>query len=56
MLADGTWIFLLEALLALVLGVLIVWWTLPRKPKTRADTDADRGGRGKGPPAPPPQR
>jgi hypothetical protein len=31
MLADGTWIFLLEGLLALTLAALIVWWTLPGK-------------------------
>jgi len=54
MLADGSWVFLLEALLALVLGALIVWWTLPRNRKTGADQDAEHGGRAKGRPTPPP--
>jgi hypothetical protein len=51
MLADGTWIFLLEALLALVLAVLIVWWTLPRKP--RGSPGADRSGDALAPKEPP---
>jgi hypothetical protein len=51
MLADGTWIFLLEALLALVLAVLIVWWTLPRK--SRGGREAGSGGDGRAPKEPP---
>jgi hypothetical protein len=54
MLADGTWIFVLEALLALVLAVLIVWWTLPRKrarPRSKDDAAA-RGEKGAPPRAP----
>jgi hypothetical protein len=33
MLQSGFWVFILEGVLALVLAVLIVWWTLPRKKK-----------------------
>lgn len=36
-----TWVFL-EILAALGVAVLIVWWTMPRKP--RRDEDADRKG------------
>lgn len=32
------WVFL-EIGLALAIAVLIVWWTLPRKPRTRDDED-----------------
>lgn len=42
MLADGSWIFLLEALLALVLAVLIVWWTLPGKRKHDPRSEPER--------------
>lgn len=31
MFADGMWIFYLEALLVLALGLFIVWWTMPKK-------------------------
>lgn len=40
MLADGTWVFVLEGLLALILAVLIVWWTLPSKREHHAPTEA----------------
>jgi len=33
MIAGGFWVFILEGVLALVLAILIVWWTLPRKKK-----------------------
>ncbi|MBL8385184.1 MAG: hypothetical protein JNM90_19020 [Burkholderiales bacterium] len=49
MLADGMWIILLEMLVALALGLFIVWWTWPRgrKPAERdpaapEDKDTDR--------------
>jgi uncharacterized membrane protein YccC len=32
------WVFL-EIALALVIAVAIVWWTLPRKPKSRDEKD-----------------
>ena len=32
------WVFL-EIGLALAIAVLIVWWTMPRKPRTRDDED-----------------
>jgi hypothetical protein len=32
------WVFL-EIGLALAIAVLIVWWTLPRKPRAREDED-----------------
>jgi len=32
------WVFL-EIAVALAIAVLIVWWTLPRKPRTRDDED-----------------
>lgn len=38
-----TWVFL-EILVALAIAVLIVWWTIPRKPRGRDDEG------GKGPP------
>lgn len=41
MIESGLWIILLESLLALVLLVLIVWWTMPRAKKSsgaRADS------------------
>ncbi len=45
MLADGTWIFVLEALLVLVLAVLIVWWTLPgKRPPPVRPSDAQAPG------------
>ena len=31
MFEGGVWIFYVEALLALALGLFIVWWTLPKK-------------------------
>jgi len=31
--SSGLWIFVLEAGLALALLILLVWWTLPKKPK-----------------------
>jgi hypothetical protein len=37
MLEGGFWVFVLEGVLALVLAVLIVWWTLPRKKKDDRD-------------------
>jgi hypothetical protein len=37
MLEGGFWVFILEGALALVLAVLIVWWTLPRKKKDDRD-------------------
>jgi len=37
MLEGGFWVFILEGVLALVLAVLIVWWTLPRKKKDDRD-------------------
>ena len=40
MFADGSWIFLLEAGLALGLAVFIVWYTLPAKKKTADKTAA----------------
>jgi hypothetical protein len=33
--SSGLWIILLEAGVALALLLLIVWWTLPKKPKDR---------------------
>ncbi len=34
MFESGLWIIILEAAVALVIGVLIVWWTVPRdKPR-----------------------
>jgi len=33
MIAGGFWVFILEGVLTLVLAILIVWWTLPRKKK-----------------------
>lgn len=38
--ADGSWIFLLEAGLALGLAVFIVWYTLPAKKKPADKTAA----------------
>jgi hypothetical protein len=32
--SSGWWIFLLEAGLALALLAFIVWWTLPKAPKS----------------------
>jgi len=32
------WVFL-EIALALAIAVLIVWWTLPRKPRSRNEDD-----------------
>ena len=32
--SSGLWIFLLEAGVALAILAFIVWWTLPRKPKS----------------------
>lgn len=38
--------FLLEGGVALLLLVLIVWWTMPRKPKVpRKDSDTNRSER-----------
>ena len=31
MFADGMWIFYLEALLVLAIGLFIVWWTMPKQ-------------------------
>jgi len=31
MFSNGLWVILLEVLVALGLGVFIVWWTLPRR-------------------------
>ncbi len=34
MFESGLWIIILEAAVALVIGILIVWWTVPRgKPR-----------------------
>jgi len=30
---SGFWIFVLEAVVALAVAILIVWWTLPKKKK-----------------------
>jgi hypothetical protein len=35
-----TWVFL-EILVALAIAVVIVWWTIPRKPKEGSD---EKGG------------
>jgi hypothetical protein len=37
MLQGGFWVFILEGVLALVLAIFIVWWTLPRKRKDDGD-------------------
>jgi len=44
------WIFLLEAGLALALLAFIVWWTLPKAPKS-GDRDPKEPHRGEEPPA-----
>ena len=36
MFEGGMWIIYLEMLAVLVIGALIVWWTLPRKKKPDA--------------------
>jgi len=41
--SSGLWIFLLEAGVALALLAFIVWWTLPRKPKS-SDRAQERPG------------
>ncbi|HEX9571695.1 MAG TPA: hypothetical protein VF969_05515 [Burkholderiales bacterium] len=41
--SSGLWIFLLEAGVALALLAFIVWWTLPRKPKS-GDRAPERPG------------
>ena len=38
-----TWVFL-EILLALAIAVVIVWWTIPRKPKGRDDEGGPPAG------------
>jgi hypothetical protein len=37
MLQGCFWVFILEGVLALVLAIFIVWWTLPRKRKDDGD-------------------
>ena len=34
------WLLIVEALAALALLLLIVWWTLPRRPRPRDDDEA----------------
>jgi len=41
-----TWVFL-EILLALAIAVLIVWWTVPRKPRGGDDSGGGRVDYGK---------
>jgi len=36
--SSGLWIILLEAGLALALLLALVWWTLPKKPEQRDDS------------------
>ncbi len=31
MFESGAWIIILESLVALAMGILIVWWTVPRQ-------------------------
>ena len=40
MFEGGMWIIYLEMLAVLAIGLLIVWWTLPRRKKPGADQNA----------------
>lgn len=37
MFEGGVWIFYVEVLMVLALGGFIVWWTMPRKKKSREE-------------------
>ena len=43
MFESGMWIIYLEMLAVLVIGALIVWWTMPRKKKPAASESPTRG-------------
>jgi cyanate permease len=47
MFESGMWIIYLEMLAVLVIGALIVWWTMPRKKKTAASEEAEGQIRGR---------
>ena len=36
--SSGLWIFVVEAGLALALLLLLVWWTLPKKPRGKKES------------------